>query len=514
MEVIAIGSLVGYGIPHRPPFWRLAFYTSHHVVSALVAGSAFVLASEYLPSWLISSFHLPAVAIYVVVYSLLSTLMVSPLNARIVQGLKLPKAEPLYTVFLAPIALIVYYFAESRDLTLTSLLILALPLVGVLVTFRLYINIDTTYGEVKQLYEISQEFVAAMSQEETVQKIGESISQAISELVPQLDACLLYIYNHEASEYLLTGEAQGQDIPRTVIPGFGLLGRIAFEGTGKIANAVVLEDALGPEERRWPAKTSLLVHPLSAEQQQVGLLVLVRYRKGFTAEEFRLVGIVANQAGVTLHNAQLYEQSRNLADRDRLLDVLNQAAFAQQAQRILSRARMAGQPVALLYPDIDDFRRVNNTFGHPTGDRVLVGIAAIMKQLVGETGIVGRSAGEEFFVLLPNTDEEQAIDLADKIRQRVQDTPFFADDGQEVYATISTGVAIFPRDAGDFETLKKQADRAAYLAKRMGKNRVCLYEDRKEFMELLSEPPSEAVTSTVPEKPELGVSRGHAEQTA
>ena len=146
-----------------------------------------------------------------------------------------------------------------------------------------------------------------------------------------------------------------------------------------------------------------------------------------------------------------------MADRDRLLDVLNQAAFTQQAQRILSRARVAGQPVALLYPDIDDFRRVNNTFGHPTGDRVLVGVANIMKQLVGEAGIVGRSAGEEFFILLPNTGEQQGMQVADAIRQRIQEAAFRADDQQEVRATISTGVAIFPRDAGDFETLKKQA---------------------------------------------------------
>jgi len=84
------------------------------------------------------------------------------------------KADLLYTAFLAPIALIFFYFSESRHLTIASLLILAVPLIGVLVTFRLYINIDTTYGEVNQLYAISQEFVAAMSQEETCRKLAKA----------------------------------------------------------------------------------------------------------------------------------------------------------------------------------------------------------------------------------------------------------------------------------------------------------------------------------------------------
>jgi diguanylate cyclase (GGDEF)-like protein len=219
-----------------------------------------------------------------------------------------------------------------------------------------------------------------------------------------------------------------------------------------------------------------------AEGQEVGLLVLIRYRKSFSTEEFRLVGIVANQAGVTLHNAQLFERSRQLADTDRQLDVLNQAAFMQHAQRILSRARSANQSVALLYPDIDDFRMLNNTHGHPTGDRVLTGVADVMKEVVGEAGIVGRSGGEEFFILIPGTDEQHAMDTANEIRQKVQAQVFVSDDGREVKTTISTGVALFPRDAGDIASLVKQADRAAYLAKRMGKNRVCLYEDRKELI--------------------------------
>jgi diguanylate cyclase (GGDEF)-like protein len=483
IEVIAVGSLIGYGLINRPSFVHATFYVAHYVWSAFLAGIAFILVNEYVPLWFITNFHLPAVVAYIVVFSIVSTLMVGPLNARIFKGEKLPKADPLFVIFLAPIALIVYYFFQTRQFSILSLVILALPLLGVLVTFRLYINIDTGYGEVKQLYEISQSFLAAMSQEETVQRVSQSIAQAIDQLV-ECDACLVYTRSTESNEYLLANLDSGQHGPATVMPGHGLLGRILFGGTGDIVNDVAARDRLSSAERKWTSRTAVMAYPLFAENQAIGLMVLVRYRRGFTAEMFRIVGIVASQAGVALHNAQMYEQSLQMADRDRQLDILNQAAFMQRAQRAMGRAQLANQPIALLLADVDDFGKINNAFGHPTGDKVLAGVVAVMKQKVEDVGFIGRRGGEEFVVLLPNTEEQGALEMAERIRQGVQESVFRSDDGRDVQATVSTGVALFPRDATDIVSLDRLADRAAYLAKRMGKNRVCLYEDQKEKLEL------------------------------
>jgi diguanylate cyclase (GGDEF)-like protein len=464
------------------------FYAAHYVWAASLAGLAFVLVSEHVPSLFISSLHLPAIASYTIVFSLVSGFMVDRLNAHILEGERLPKADLLYTIFVAPIALIVYYFSRSRDLSITSWLLLAIPLIGVLATFRLYINIDTTYGEVSQLYEISREFVAAMSQDQVVRKVGASIAQAVSRLIPRLDASLVYAHNEEANEYLLVNKDSDSRAPRVILPEHGLLGQLAVEGSGTIVNDVALYDSSTSEDKgsnrhQWPPKTAILAYPMFAERAQVGLLVLVRYKKRFTTQELRLVGIVANQAGITLHNAKMYEHSLQLATNDRMLGVLNQAAFTQRSKGILSHAGTANRPVAMLYPDIDDFRLVNNSYGHATGDRVLIGVADIMKTVVGDAGIVGRSGGEEFFILLPDMDDHSAIDIAETIRSRVQDQEFRSEDQFKLHVTLSIGVAVFPRDAGDFAGLKKQADRAAYLAKRMGKNKVCLYQDRKEIIE-------------------------------
>lgn len=495
VQVMTIGALVGYGLTHRPSLLRLSLYVGHQVVSTTVAGAAFVLASTYLPYWLLESFHVPATVIYVLVLSVTSTLLIGPINKRVLHEEKLPKTDILYALFLAPIALIVFYFFDTRQLDVTSLLILALPLIGVLVTFTLYVNIDTTYGEINQLYRISREFVAAMSQEQTVRRISQSIAHALGDLVARVDVCLVYSRNAEANEYVLANAEGSGSAPQIVLPGHGLLGRAVLNASGTLVRDIGRENGLTSEERQWPPKTAILAHPMFAEQHNVGLLVLIRKGTAFAAEEFRLVSIVANQAGGTLRNAQLFEHSRRLADVDRQLGILNQAAFTQRSQQILSSAQLSEEETAVLLGDIDDFRIINNTYGHQVGDQVLAGVAKLMRECVQDDGIVGRWGGEEFVIALPSMGEEKALAIAEEIRERVRDHAFRADDGRRVQATISIGVALFPRDAGDFGSLHKQADRAAYLAKKTGKDRVCLYEDRKEVLELVQQEPAPAMSS-------------------
>jgi diguanylate cyclase (GGDEF)-like protein len=241
----------------------------------------------------------------------------------------------------------------------------------------------------------------------------------------------------------------------------------------------------------------MIVHPLAAEQQSVGLLVLFRHGRPFSAEEFRLVSIVAGQAGVTLHNAQMFEQSQRRADTDAQLGILNQGAFSQQSEQIVGRARRRDEIVAILLGDVDDFRQVNNAYGHQTGDRVLAEVADVMRETVGASGIVGRWGGEEFVITLPRVSEEQALHIAERIRRRVVACEIHVDGEHTIRATISIGVALFPRDAGDFVSLHKQADRAAYLAKRTGKNKVCLYQDRQTLAEGSSNPPASPQTAVV-----------------
>lgn len=479
VEVIVAGSFLGYGILRRQRPERVIFYVGQYALVSIAAGVAFVWTSESMSPWGVHTFHLPAVIVYIFIYALLSTILVWPRNLVIVTAVeeRFPKTDPLVAFLLAPLPLLIYYLYGLRQFSFAALLLGLIPLFAVLAAFRLYINIDTAYDEVRTLYKISQGFVAALSQEETVQVVARVIATSLDQLV-SCDQCLLYSYNPEANEFVLVTEDESSVAPMVVLSGEGILGRAIRSVQGRIVNDISLEEGLSPTEERWPRRTSLLLMPLLAESDLVGLLILVRHRRPFNAENFRLISILANQAGIVLKNAQLYERSQQLAEIDRQLGLMNQTAFRQRAQQELGRIQLARRQAALLLADVDDFRVINNTYGHHVGDLVLEGVAGILKEYTADGNLVGRYGGEEFVALLPDADDDQAQVVAERIRSAVEEYTFTTEQDAEVRATISVGIAVFPGDARDVSGLIKKADRAAYLAKRMGKNRVCLYEDR------------------------------------
>jgi diguanylate cyclase (GGDEF)-like protein len=184
-----------------------------------------------------------------------------------------------------------------------------------------------------------------------------------------------------------------------------------------------------------------------------------------------------------LGNVRLARQSlgQGLALLDENLlaakDIWTEEALSPlQMGYILNQARAANQPAALLLGDIDNFRLVNNTYGHRTGDIVLDGVGRLLKQGAGKSGLFGRWGGEEFIILMPNTDEQTALQIANEIRQNVRIHTFESSNGHKVRVTISFGVALYPRHAKDLFTLFALADRAASLAKKAGKDRVSLYD--------------------------------------
>jgi diguanylate cyclase (GGDEF)-like protein len=143
----------------------------------------------------------------------------------------------------------------------------------------------------------------------------------------------------------------------------------------------------------------------------------------------------------------------------------------------LSRAQSAERPAAFLLADIDNFRLVNDTFGHSTGDRVLEDFWELWWQSLSEDGVAFRWGGEELVMLLPGVDGDSAIVYAEGIRQSMRDHVCQSVDGREVRVTISIGVAVYPQDADDLIALHACADQAAIRAKAAGKNRVCVSAD-------------------------------------
>jgi len=228
---------------------------------------------------------------------------------------------------------------------------------------------------------------------------------------------------------------------------------------------------------------SVIVAPLftvmrGGERRAVGLIgALSRKQRDFTSRELRLLTVFARQAGLIIENAHLYEQTRNLAIRDGVTNLFNRRHFQEVLENEVAQTAARGVPLALVVGDLDNFKSVNDTYGHQRGDEVLRGVAEIFLAHTRGADTVARYGGEEFVMLLPDTDRDGALYVAETVRRRIEQARFFdrADTSRPV-TTITFGVAAMPDDADDAETLIRQADRALYRGKGLGRN-TCVTAD-------------------------------------
>ncbi len=168
-----------------------------------------------------------------------------------------------------------------------------------------------------------------------------------------------------------------------------------------------------------------------------------------------------------------YEQSLSLALTDSLTGVFNRRYVSAHLPRLLDRAADSNKPVSILMFDIDHFKLVNDTYGHDIGDEVLREVAVRSARNLRNFDLVARLGGEEFVVIMPDTDGEAALQVAERLRQRIGDTRFeITAPVKEITVTVSVGVAVGGRVGDTVDTLIKRADEALYEAKRTGRNRV------------------------------------------
>ncbi|SDG48690.1 diguanylate cyclase [Roseospirillum parvum] len=163
---------------------------------------------------------------------------------------------------------------------------------------------------------------------------------------------------------------------------------------------------------------------------------------------------------------------RQLADTDGLTGLLNRRAFMESLEALAGQARRYGRPLSLLTIDADHFKRINDTHGHPAGDAVLVHLAALVRAALRDCDQIGRLGGEEFAALLPETDAEGALRLADRLLETVRTTPADIPSGPSISFTVSLGVATLGGPEESTESLLQRADQALYGAKAGGRDRA------------------------------------------
>lgn len=169
------------------------------------------------------------------------------------------------------------------------------------------------------------------------------------------------------------------------------------------------------------------------------------------------------------------EQLRAMARRDPLTDLLNRRTFFEQLEDEYVREERYDRPLSLLMIDIDHFKSVNDQYGHPVGDTVLKKVSSLLEEETRDPDVIGRYGGEEFAVILPETPDNEAIELADRIRDQLREITFETEDGKTFNITCSIGVAEKSTMIDDPEQLLEQADDALYQAKNTGRDKTVLH---------------------------------------
>lgn len=217
---------------------------------------------------------------------------------------------------------------------------------------------------------------------------------------------------------------------------------------------------------------SLLVLPLLSADEAIGTFTLVaRAEKRFGKDVREMLAVIANQVAVSLQNGYLYKQMETMATTDGLTGLTNHRTFQSRFEDLLQRAQRHNHKVALLLCDVDHFKKVNDTYGHPIGDEVLRRVAKVLQEVPRKIDIPARYGGEEFVVLLDGVDVTQAKTVAERIRIEISKVVVDTEKGP-LSVTESIGVAAFPEDGRDRATLIERADLALYHAKHTGRNRV------------------------------------------
>lgn len=168
------------------------------------------------------------------------------------------------------------------------------------------------------------------------------------------------------------------------------------------------------------------------------------------------------------------KENERLACVDHLTNLSNRRDFITKAAAELSRAQRYGAPLTVLMIDLDHFKNVNDCFGHHVGDRVLSAFADKLRHCVREVDLTGRLGGEEFAVLLPNTNADEASDVMDRLRAELASAPIANTDQHAIYLTISVGLAELAPSIVSVEAFLSKADSALYAAKRNGRDRLCI----------------------------------------
>ena len=360
-------------------------------------------------------------------------------------------------------------FERERALTaqqLELICVLAHEAAGAFENARAFHREQRRASQLVLLNEIGRRASSVLNSEDLLPNICIEVRKAFG-----LDWVRLEVCNRQTDELVVQAEAGcGKEfIGRRTALGRGLSGTAAIRGEPVVANWV----PGGEEPDRFlltPDACSGVSLPLACQGELLGVLTLEsRREQAFSPQDVLTLKTLTDQLAIALHNARAYQNAVEEAITDGLTGLKTHRYFMEALERETGRSQRSGCPFAVIMIDLDRFKLVNDQHGHLEGDRVLRLVAKLLSDQLRQSSVLARYGGDEFSMLLPDTTEERAQHVAERLRGAIEKDPFLSTRK----VTASIGVAVYPQHGATHREILQVADMGMYVAKHEHGNRVC-----------------------------------------
>jgi len=334
-------------------------------------------------------------------------------------------------------------------------------------------SITEAQREVFALHEIAQTIGSSLNLNDTV----TLVSNKLRAIVP-FDTCIIFVVDEKSGRAVaahVAGEHADVFNHRRMNVGDGISGWV-IANARSMCNASPELDLVGVPEEVARTFRGVLVSPLLREDGAFGAITLYsKSRTSYTTEHVRLLESVCQHASSALNNALTFEKTKNSALIDQLTELPNARAFYMMLeQKIAECQRMSNESLAVLSMDVDDFKGINDRYGHAIGDRVLASVAGVIRKELRQMDILTRYAGDEFVAIMPMASINMAASIGERIRNAVEEQRFSVRTGTVAQLGISIGVACFPDDGETTEELLTAAARRMQSNKHSRKTVITL----------------------------------------
>lgn len=327
---------------------------------------------------------------------------------------------------------------------------------------RLYTKITREAQETGILYEVSGTFISSLDFDALIMNILNRLIQTFGYL-----NLAIFLVDEEKQLLTLRSFINYPESVRTIeikIGSVGITGHVAATREMYYSPDVSKDPYYIPGVKE--AKSEVCF-PLMIGDRLIGVIDIESPDiDGFTPDDIRILSTLSAQIAIALENARLYEEAKRLSLTDPLTGLSNRRSFELMLENEIRRSERYRRSFVVLMMDFDNFKNYNDKFGHSAGDYILQKFSGLMKETIRDVDFLARYGGDEFIAVLPETDANFALVVAERIRKKIES------ENLDPPVTLSIGISVFPKDSRDKQKLIDFADHACYESKEMGGNRV------------------------------------------